>query len=311
VKPGDWGGVVEAADALLRRSERLLEESRAAAGGSWRPFSIQKISVNPKLSPVRSELARSGRPRYVAVGPFVASTYVSIRATCPSSCPFKDRGCYAQAGQTHLTMGRLDRAGAGMTPLAVTSAEADGLARLWPRKVPQDGARGGRDLRLHVGGETSCERGARRLAEAVEGLRARGLGAAWTYTHRWRTIPREAFGPISVLASVERPHEVGEAARRGYAAALTVPRFPDSAAFPVGDGFSVIPCPFESQAASSPTCAQCRLCFDDQGLLQRRRAIGFAVHGTLADAAAASLAERQWVAASSLRARPSTTPPRG
>lgn len=282
--------LVDAADALLKRSEALLVESRSVAGGSWATSSIQKKSANPKLSPTRAETARSGRTRFVPTGPFVASTYASIRATCPASCPFKDRGCYAQAGSTHLTMGRLDRASSGKTGLQVTAAEADALEALWPRGVPQDGAAGGRDLRLHVGGETSCEAGAQRLARAVTALQERRLGAAWTYTHRWRTIPREAFGPISVLASVERLHEIELAAERGYAAAITVPAFADAGLIPTGGGFAAIPCPFEA-GANAVTCAQCRLCLDDRALLSRRRAIAFAVHGKDEDLARSSLTQ--------------------
>ena len=136
--------------------------------------------------------------------PFIVSTWVSISGTCPDVCTFKDNGCYAQAGATHLVMGRLDRASRGRTSLSITLEEAAAIDELFPGGVPQDGARGGRDMRLHVGGDVSCRKGAKALGEAVARFQKRGGGRCWTYTHRWREVPREAWGPISVLASVER-----------------------------------------------------------------------------------------------------------
>lgn len=249
--------------------------------------SVQERSSNRKLSPCIEvpcvDSMGNARKRPTPVGPFVASTYVSIAATCPSTCTFRDNGCYAQAGASHLTMGDLDRAGRRTTGLEVTLAEAAKLDALWPGGVPQDGHRGGRDLRLHVGGDTSCTTGARALAESVARLQARGLGAAWSYTHAWRSIPREAFGPISVLASCETPAEAIEAVALGYAPAITVEEFPSRRAFRLAPGIKAIPCPFER--GGDTTCARCRLCFNDSRLRQAGRAIAFATHGADAEQA--------------------------
>ncbi len=280
-----WASVQERVDALLDRSQELVDLGRKIRKGKWNPFSIQPVSCNRKLAPQRVEIANSGRERFVATGPYVASSYVSISATCPSSCPFKDNGCYAQAGQTHLIMGRLDRAGRALSPLTVTRAEAAAIGALWPRGVPQDGAAGGRDFRLHVGGDTSCTRGTRALADAVETLHGRGLGDAWSYTHRWRTIPREAWGSIRVLASVETSREIVEAKRRGYAPALTVDVARSEQPYQIG-GVRMIPCPYES-TPKQPTCSQCRLCLRD--LSDTNEGIVFSVHGNDAKLARRSL----------------------
>lgn len=252
---------------------------------AFRAVSIQPRSANPKLAPQNSVEARSGRNRYEPAGPYCASTYTSIAATCPEVCPFRDNGCFAQAGASHLTMGDLDRAGRRTTALEVSLAEAGKLDALWVRGVPSEGHRGrGVDLRLHVGGDVSCERGARALADAVRRLQARGLGACWTYTHRWREIPRHAWGPIAVLASCETPGDALEASRRGYATAITVGAFPSRKRFYLGPGAGrAIPCPFE--AGAGVTCVQCRLCFDDRRLHRHRLSIAFAVHGKDADKA--------------------------
>ena len=283
--------VTRRADDLLAQSRELLGElddaNRAARAALSRPYSIQAASANRKLSPIRVETANSGRARFVPTGPFCVSTYVSISGTCPRSCPFRDNGCFAQAGQSHLTMGRLDRAAARHQALDITRGEAAALEAMWKKGVPQDGARGGRDLRLHVGGDASCERGARALGDAVASLQSRGLGSAWTYTHRWRHIDRSAWGPISVLASCETPLDIRQAVERGYAPALTVAEFTSRRAFEVAPGIKGIPCPYEANG-NGPTCVECRLCLD-RDLLKMKRAIVFAAHGADAESAKSQL----------------------
>lgn len=283
--PG-YGDLLQRADQLLERSAELLDTALATPKAKRSvPLSVQRASANRKMAPQREERARSGRRRFVPIGPFCVTTYVSISATCPTSCPYKDNGCYAQAGASHLTMNGLDRAAAGWKPLEVTQAEARAIDGLWKRgKAPQDGARGGRDLRLHVAGDASCATGARELGRSVDRFRSRGGGLAWTYTHRWREIPRDAWGPISVLASCETPSDVDEALDLGYAPALTVESFDSPRAFPAG-GAKIVPCPAE---AGKTTCVECRLCIRG-GLAKRGRGIGFLLHGGLVDKARARL----------------------
>lgn len=128
--------------------------------------SLCRTSANKKLSPVKK--VPYDNPRYpyrpVPVAPFVSSTYSSIAATCPSSCAFKRRpdgspgGCYVDADHfMRKKMATLDAAAAGKAPLDVVRDEAAEIDRAWPRGIPQDGARGGRDLRLHIGGEFFSE----------------------------------------------------------------------------------------------------------------------------------------------------------
>jgi len=262
------------ADELLKRSEQLL----ADAGGHFKMpkvVAIQAKSSNRKLAPQVQETAKSGRLRNVPVVPYVVSTYVSIEATCPDTCRCKNNGCYAQTGFTRTHMDKRELASRRMTSLEVTLKEAEQIDKLYVRGVPQDGARGGRDLRLHVAGDVSCERGARALASAASRWHDRGGGSVWTYTHRWREIPREAWGPISVLASVEHRSELWPAMRRGYAPAFVVPEFPNGAISFDLEGLRMVPCPAE---AGVRTCAECRLCLDHD-LKERGTGIAFAYHG--------------------------------
>lgn len=238
-------------------------------------------SHNSKLSRVVLE---GGTLR--AYPPYCSATYASIQATCPTSCPFKRnaggeaRGCYADAGLTRMTLQRMDRAAGRKRGLQIRQAFGGG-------QVPQDGARGGRDLRLHVGGDASTPAAARELAAAASGWRARGGGAVWSYTHAWRDVPREAWGSISCLASVENSEQVRAVRRRGYVAAIVVLRFPSRRRFTI-DGEDFIPCPAQT---GDRTCVQCRLCFDDDKLRRLGTGIAFELHGTAARAAAQSLVQ--------------------
>lgn len=255
---------------------------------------LHRASANKKLSPVGK--VPYDHPRYrfrpTPRAPFACSTYVSIEATCSDECPFKrgpngePGGCFIDADQfMRRSMRLLDEAARGREVLAVMRLEASEIDRAWPRGIPQDGARGGRDLRIHVGGDTPNERGARMLAGAAARWIGRGGGAVWTYTHSWRSIAASSFWPIAVLASVEKPRQVREARSRGYAPALVVEDFPNGKrAFEV-EGTRFIPCPAETLGK---TCVECRLCLDVD-LVAKGLGIAFKVHGADSAAAVAAL----------------------
>ena len=265
-------------DDVLARSQELLERAI-----DWSPFrkaevpvSVQPRSSNRKLAPQRV-VDVNGRTRCEPIGPYVSSTYVAIESTCPASC--RGGGCYAQAG---MAVSRLDRLvqRRGWSGEATIDAEVKAIDQMFVRGVPQDGARGGRDLRLHVSGDAYNERGARMLAGAATRWQARGGGAVWSFTHLWRRVPRDAWGPISVLASVETRRDAMEAVERGYAPALTVTHHEGDHAIPL-DGTKIVPCPAQTR---DRTCAECRLCLDAD-LNKRRLGVAFAIHGKEADRA--------------------------
>lgn len=280
--------VRRAGEVEARSAELVAAATDQPAPRRGSPVSLQPASANRKLAPQREVLLDNGRTRFEPVGPYVSSTYVSIAATCPDSCAFKGAGCFASAGASHLTMRRLNEAAKGWPALEVTLAEARAIDKAFSRGVPQDGMLGGRDLRLHVGGEVSCRQGARALGEAARRWLERGGGQIWTYSHRWREIPRAAWGPISVLASCETGEDLDVAAAAGYAPAITVPEFPARTRFTVpGSDRTVIACPAE---LGSTTCSSCRLCLD-RAVLERGEAIGFAAHGKDAHKAKQRLAQ--------------------
>lgn len=249
------------------------------------PGAVFRVTnADRKLSPVEKGEYSGCKHRPKPVRPFCASTYVSIQATCPDECGFKDDGCYASAGFTGHAIRLLDEQARRLTPDQVTANEAKLIDRAyrtfgWPRDGGRDGFQP-RDTRLHVGGEVSSERGARMLAAAVRRALLRGAGRFWTFTTRWVDIPRDAWGPISVLASVQGNVEAAHYAQRlGYAPAIVVDRFATEKRHTLADGrhkVDVIPCPAQTRGT---TCVQCRLCLD-QDLHGMGVAIGFEAHGT-------------------------------
>lgn len=224
---------------------------------------------NRKLAPVK-KVGRTCIPD----GSRCSATYVSINKTCPESCTFKGNGCYAQTGYTGLIVAPLDAA----VDYNIGQNEAAAILRMFGGgPIPQDGGkhgRSGRDLRLHVSGDVRDFDHAGHLAYAAERWMARGGGRVWTYTHRWRTIDRGAWGRVSVLASCETPEDATAARARGYKVALVAPN-PRGAtrAYLMTDIGKVLPCPAETLGT---TCVQCRLCLDDKKL---GVAIAFAPHG--------------------------------
>jgi hypothetical protein len=144
-------------------------------------------------------------------------------------------------------------------------AEAEGLAR-----IPDD-----RDIRLHEYGDCQTPDQARMLAEVAEAR----TSASWTFTHSWALIPRQAWGRISVLASVHTGLEVAKAAEQGYVPAVIVRRFPrEGKAFelPGIKGWKWLPCRYETEGT---TCVECRLCLDDGRLRRQGYGIAFKKHG--------------------------------
>lgn len=144
--PSDRGGV-SAAEVDRRRVDR-------GASAAFIP-----ITSNRKLARVVVGERRPGSNFYPLKPerPFCSATFASIETTCPDSCPFKDNGCMADGGFTRAQSKRLNSAARGLSELQVIAEEARAIDLAFGgRDIPQDGARGGRDLRLHVGGDDAA-----------------------------------------------------------------------------------------------------------------------------------------------------------
>jgi len=130
----------------------------------------------------------------------------------------------------------------------------------------------GKPLRLHISGDARTEKTANLLRDAAK----KWDGKVFTYTHAWRDVPRDAWGSISVLASIENLSQAHEAFVRGYVPAVTVSHHPKDGKAYYKNGVKVIPCP---QQTKGVTCEQCKLCMNDSMLYRQDAAIAFAAHG--------------------------------
>jgi hypothetical protein len=228
-----------------------------------------------------------------------SATYVSF-ASCWTGCAFYGKGCYGGHDLTGLQERQLRRATLG-GKFAGPVARGAGSGKKTPdaRRIARDEARvidaliGARPLRLHVVGDCRTVSAAQILARAADRyikrskahyrgllgrLAAKGWPGmpVWSYCHTWRTIARQAWGKISILASCETRADVAAAMKRGYAAALVVESHPADGKAWVADGVKFVPCPNQTRGV---TCRECRLCFDDAALRAAKSVITFRVHG--------------------------------
>lgn len=196
-----------------------------------------------------------------------AATTHAAQASCPGSCPFLNGGgCYAESGRQGKFVTEPLNAQAsevGASALDVAHAEAHAIDAML--------VVAGNPMRLHTVGDCSTDEAALIVSAACERYVARGGGPVWTYTHAWRTVVRESWGNVSVLASCETPEAVEEARERGYAPSIVVEEFHSDKLY---DG--ILPCPAQTHHGN---CTDCRLCFNDAGVLGRGYAIGFELHG--------------------------------
>lgn len=201
------------------------------------------------------------------------ATYVSIQASCPRDCPLMGEGCYAELGPVGIHSHRLDKEAEGMSPLEAARAEAKAIDSSYKGgDVPK-----GRDLRLHVAGDSRTIMGTRVLNKAVARWKRRGGGSVWSYTHAWKHVPREEWSNVSILASVNHVGEVEAARAQGYAPAIVVSEFAGDKAFQLdGCDTKFIPCPAQTRDIG---CTDCRLCFNADRLHQGNFGIAFSVHG--------------------------------
>ncbi len=240
-----------------------------------------KLSVIPEgvIFVEKSQDAKLSRGKKVSVT-------LAAQDSCPQACPFlpseEDRrtgkmgACYGNNGNMNTHSYRLNSTGPH-DPEKLAQREA-ALIRA---------ATGKRPLRLHTVGDAKTVKAVEAIAQASEEYTGKHNQPVWTYTHVHH-VPRRAWRNVSVLRSCHNVRQVKRAFLAGYASALTVDAFPTGAKKWVDEGITYQPCPnqtagyrIKGDRSSGPkvTCAECRLCWDDQKLLEDRKVIVFALHG--------------------------------
>lgn len=207
----------------------------------------------PATFVVRSENQKTGP---------CSNTYAG-QSTCPKSCAFRGKGCYAELGHTGIVTSRLNRAKKGA--LYTIQFEAKLIDA-----IPKPGAM---DLRVHVVGDCPTPECASIMGSAMVRYEKRTGRKAWTYTHAWRNIPASAWQGANVLASCESASDVRHAHAMGYATAMVVPRGGKAPA-----GIKALPCLFEKKGMQ---CIECRLCLRSEPLRKAGVTIAFGAHGAM------------------------------
>ena len=204
----------------------------------------------------------------------VDCTYVAIESTCPKSCAFKNNGCYALNSYVGIVVSRLEKESIGFTPLQSARAEALAIDNSHNGgDIPS-----GRNLRLHVSGDSRTLAGTRLINNAIGRWKKRGGGNCWSYTHAFEKVHRKNWSNVSILASIDSIEQAEKARNNGYAPAIVVSSFDNDKVFKLpGSDIKWIPCP--SQTHKEVSCDDCKLCMKSDWLYETNRGIAFAAHG--------------------------------
>ncbi len=215
-------------------------------------------------------IERSG-DRKLSANSNVSATWVP-QQSCPEDCPLYKNGCYAESFRAGIQTHRLNRQAKklrmGLKKLRIKLAkqEAKGIASL----------SGKRKLRVHVVGDSAGRQEARIVGHAMACYSRRSGHPAWTYTHSWRRVPARAWQAAKVIASCERPEQVAEAKKQGYAAVLIVPEHPTNKVYSY-KGLNILPCPaqFLYNGERKVTCEHCNICQRPEMLKAKNLVVGF------------------------------------
>jgi hypothetical protein len=191
-----------------------------------------------------------------------------------------NKGCYAQLDFCGIHLKKINQAAKEhkkTRPRDIARIEAREIRKL-SGKLP---------LRLHVVGDCRTSEAAKIVSVAAGEHTKKYNQPVWNYTHAWRTVPREAWGDVSVLASCETPEECLEAMDRGYAAQICTPEYVTKRT-KIYD-FTIIPC---KNNLTGIQCVECRICMHDKRLLARREVLNIGAHGTKANEVKATIQKK-------------------
>jgi hypothetical protein len=197
---------------------------------------------------------------------YVGTTLEECRDTC-QGCALLDRTCYAWAGLTRVSFGRIaERRKTRPGDYTLVSA----LKRR---------AHTAKTVRLGVMGDPSrVDR--EELLASVAVVRHVGLGVIG-YSHFWRE-PENAELASTLLASCENTNDAGHALALGWTPAVLLPWDHEGATFQLAGDRKGLVCPAQRKVAV--TCNDCRLCDLDHEVWKAGKihAIGFLDHSRAA-----------------------------
>lgn len=195
----------------------------------------------------------------------IGAIYRSVEHTCPSSCPLRGNGCYAQTGNV------------GMQQKGHSPSDNDYTDVLtFYKRLPYKHL-----VRLNVSGDFLRDgKIDRKYIDAInESHDARPDVMSFGYTHAWQgdesVAPDDFRYHVVVNASVDNIADL-DRARNATDFPLTVilPESEDRRHFKHGS-HTIVVCP--QQYDSRITCDNCRMC----AVPKRKSVIGFKSHGSL------------------------------
>ena len=201
-------------------------------------------------------------------GPIAVST--TSRDSCPSSCPLKGNGCYAESGPLLLHWNKVSDGSRGFD----LTAFIDAL-----KTLPE-----GSCFRHNQAGDLPHNNGlinAHALELIADACAERKL-KAWTYTHHsvenmnnTVMIKRSNNVGLTVNVSAHSQQHAVDVYRKGMPAVCIVPKDTQVNTW-CNDGVKFVVCPAQTKA--NKTCAECRLCAN----ANRACIVAFKAHGTQA-----------------------------
>ncbi len=202
--------------------------------------------------------AKSRNPK---TGPIAVTT--SEQKTCPSACPLKNAGCYADGGPLAIVWRRVSETGMNLDELC------KGIAKVKPGAIWRHNQAG--DL-AHKN-QLIDRRALSAIVKANTGRRG------FTYTHHKMgkqnrdAVARANRDGFTINLSANNPAHADELAAHGIAPVVTVLPVDASENSLTPGGRKITICPAITGKAKN--CAECKLC----AVVGRKTIIGFPAHG--------------------------------
>jgi len=200
----------------------------------------------------------------VKTGPLPVST--SSADTCPPSCPFREKGCYAKSGPLALHWAKITQGNRGLDWGQFCDAIAAlPIGQLWRHNQAGD--------LVGIGEDIDTEKMAQ-LVAANQGRKG------YTYTHKYGTEENRASirdansKGFTVNLSANSLAQADELASLGIGPVCVVLDSSVSHNTVTPNGRKVVVCPATQR--DDVTCASCGLC----AVMRRSVIVGFPAHGT-------------------------------
>ena len=204
----------------------------------------------------------------IKTGPIAVST--TSRDSCPSSCPLKGNGCYAESGPLLLHWNKVSDGSRGFT----IDGFIDALRTLPEGSCFRHNQAG--DL-PHLSGFINYKE-----LESITSACAERKLIAWTYTHHKvdnshniEVIQKANRDGLTVNVSAHSQQHAVDVYRKGLPAVCIVPKDTKVNTW-CNDGVKFVVCPAQTKA--NKTCAECKLCAN----ANRTCIVAFKAHGTQA-----------------------------